>query len=88
MNGLFGNLHAAPTFPVHPDIAAADPLQPQPNAPVQQAPQLPPGTPAPMSAEQQATSAWLAQQEQQPKYKYSVGDPHIDKYLNMFLDAI
>lgn len=86
MNGLFGNLHAGPSAPVHPDIAAADPLQPQPQFQAQPAAQAPQQQPGAISPQQQATSAWLAQQEQQqPNYKYSVGNPLVDKYLNMFL---
>lgn len=84
MNGLFGNLHAGPSAPVHPDIAAADPLQPQPQFQAQPVAQAP-SSPGAVSPQQQATSAWLAQQEQQPTYKYSVGNPLVDKYLNMFL---
>lgn len=61
---------------------------PPPPPPPQQA-----ATPNAMSPDQQALSEWLAQQEQAKqaqqeqasKPKYSVGDPNLDKYINMFL---
>ncbi len=87
MNGLFGKLQMSAPQALAPDVAAAmgGELPPQP---VQAPPQpmaAPPAQnmPQAMSPEQSATSAWL--QQQQPQYKYSVGDPHVDKYINMFI---
>lgn len=94
MNGLFGvpqNMNPVPQQPMHPDVAAAMGDQPtsayqNPVAP----PPVPQADPNAMSADQQALNNWLAQQDQakqqeQPKQKYTVGDPHLDKYINMFI---
>ena len=94
MNGLFGNIQMNHGQPVAPDVAAA--MGPGMSAnvapPPQQEAQAAPADPNAMSADQQALNAWLAQQEQakqqqatQPAPKYSVGDPHLDKYINMFI---
>ena len=92
MNGLFGNLQMNAGQPVHPDVAGA--MGPGMGAPppVQAAPPPVQTDPNAMSPDQQALNAWLAQQEQakqqqqeQPKYKHTVGDPNLDKYINMFL---
>lgn len=92
MNGLFGvvqNMNPVPQQPMHPDVAAAIGDQPNPVTPPP-APQA--DHPKAMSADQQALNDWLAQQEQakqqqqaQPAPKYSVGDPYLDKYINMFI---
>lgn len=92
MNGLFGKLQMSAPQPVAPDVAAAmgdqptSAYQPLP-APVTTPTAVTPPPTAPvdpnaMSPEQQAASEWLAKQSQP---KYSVGDPHLDKYINMFL---
>lgn len=98
MGGLFEvpqNMNPVPQQAMHPDVAAAMGTQPTSAyapapAPAQAAPQADPNA---MSPDQQALNAWLAQQEQakqaqqqqEVKPKYSVGDPHLDKYINMFL---
>lgn len=89
MNGLFGNLQMAAPQPVHPDVAAA--MGDQPTAAYAPLP----NNGNPMSAQQQATSQWLEQNPSpevdamnaavQAKMKYSVGNPTLDKYINMFL---
>lgn len=96
MNGLFGvpqNMNPVPQQPMHPDVAAAMGNQPTSAYPQQPGmgnggmPQAAPVDPNAMSPEQQALNDWMAQQEKakQPAPKYTVGDPNLDKYINMFL---
>ncbi len=55
--------------------------------PIQQQPNMPTVPPEGMSPQQAEVDALDALSAEQQKPKYSVGDPHLDKYINMFLGA-
>lgn len=91
MNGLFGQQQIPPDMSVmypqgKPQIQVPAGMPMNPGMP----PQMPQGIQAsapqmnPQQAEEDAMNA-LAQQQQKPKY--SIGDPIVDKYINMFLGA-